>query len=149
MLLRSSWVISASTLLSFSFFNFIIIFLTFIYFFNIYTSSTFLHPLPFHPSTTFPTFFPPLPFHLPTTLYINIILPFSLRLLLFLSLLIHTIFYKFVTTSFVLCIVFPHKKDSLSLSLSLSLNFLVDFLFFLHLCFRLIVFYILQNSILV
>ena len=145
MLLRSSWVISASTSLSFFFFQFYYNFLTFIYFFNIYTSSTFLHHLPFHLPITFPTFFPPLPFHLPTTLYINIILPLFLRLLLFLSLLIHTIFYKFVTTSFVLCIVFPHKKDSLSL----SLNFLVDFLFFLHLCFRLIIFYILQNSILV
>ena len=119
MLLRSSWVISASTSLSFFFFQFYYNFLTFIYFFNIYTSSTFLHHLPFHLPITFPTFFPPLPFHLPTTLYINIILPLFLRLLLFLSLLIHTIFYKFVTTSFVLCIVFPHKKDSLSLSLSI------------------------------
>ena len=47
-------------------------------------------------------------------------------------------YYKFVTISSILCIVFPHKEKKkkfplsipLSLSLSLSLNFLVDFYFF-------------------
>ena len=62
-----------------------------IYFFNIYTSPTFLSPLPFHLPTTSSIFLSPLPFHLPTTLYINIILPLSLHLPLFLSLLIHTL----------------------------------------------------------
>ena len=39
-------------------------------------------------------------------------------------------YYKFVTISFILCIVFPCKKKKVpSLSLSLSLNFLVDFFF--------------------
>ena len=48
--------------------------------------------------------------------------------------------YKFFTISSILCIVFPYKKKVPSL----SLNFLVDFfLFFLHLYFRLIIFYIL------
>ena len=52
-------------------------------------------------------------------------------------------YYKFVTISSILYIVFPHNKKALSLSL--SINFLVDFyfLFFLHFYFRLIVFYIL------
>ena len=36
---------------------------------------------------------------------------------------------KFVTISFILCIVFPYQKKKGSLSLSLSLNFLVDFFF--------------------
>ena len=62
-----------------------------IYFFNIYTSPTFFSPLPFHLLITSSIFLPPLYFHLPTTLYINIILPLSLHLPLFLSLLIHTL----------------------------------------------------------
>ena len=70
--------------------NFLKIFFK-IYFFNIYTSPTFLSPLPFHLPTTSSIFFLPLPFHLPSTLYINIILPLSLHLLLFLSLFIHTL----------------------------------------------------------
>ena len=57
----------------------------------IYTSPTFLFPLPFHLPTIFSIFLPPLPFHLPTTLYVNIILPLFLHLLLFFSLLIHTL----------------------------------------------------------
>ena len=69
-------------------FNFPIIVFN-IYFFNIYTSSTFLPLLPCHLSTTSSAFLPPLPFYLPTTLYINIILPLFLHLHLFLSLLIH------------------------------------------------------------
>ena len=71
-------------------FNFPIIVFN-IYFFNIYTSSTFLPPLPCHLPTTSSAFLPPLPFYLPTTLYINIILPLFLHLHLFLSLLIHTL----------------------------------------------------------
>ena len=57
--------------------------------------------------------------------------------------------YIYIVLSFILCIILPHKKNvislSLSLSLSFSLNFLVDsvFLFFLHLCFRLINFCVL------
>ena len=97
-----------------------------IYFFNIYTS---------------PTFFPPLHFHLPTTLYINIILPLSLHLPFFCPFLFTPSYYKFITISYILCIDFLHK-NRFSLSLSLSI-FLMDFLFFLHLCFRLIIFYIL------
>ena len=108
-----------------------------IYFFNIFTFSTFLPSLPFHLSTTSPAFLPPLPFHLPTTLYINIILPFFLHLPLFLSFLIRTLYYKFVTISSILFIVLPHNKKAL------SLNVLLDFLFFLHLWFKLIKFYIL------
>ena len=46
-------------------------------------------------------------------------------------------YYKFITISSILCIVFPHKIKKV-----LSLNFLVDFLFFLYLCFRLILFYL-------
>ena len=48
-------------------------------------------------------------------------------------------YYKFVTVSFILCIVFPHNKKVLSLSLS---NFWWIF-FFLHIYLRLIIFYIL------
>ena len=55
--------------------------------------------------------------------------------------------YIYIVLSSILCIILPHKKNviSLSLSLSFSLNFLVDsvFLFFLHLCFRLINFCVL------
>ena len=40
-------------------------------------------------------------------------------------------YYKFVTISFILCIVFPHNKKVLSLSL--SLKFLVDFFFLAYL----------------
>ena len=130
----------------FSFHFLIIIFNIFL--FHIYTSPTFLPPLPFHLPTTSPTFLLLSPSHLPTTLYINIILHLSFHLPLFLSLLIHLSYYKFVTISFILCIVFPYKKKkvlSLSLSLSHTHNFWVNFyfLFFLHLCFRLIIFYIL------
>ena len=63
---------------------------------------------------------------------------FSFIFLYFASSYLHPSYYKFVILSFILCInLLPHKKI-LSLSLSLSLNFLVDFLFFLHLYFRLI-----------
>ena len=70
--------------------NFLIIVFN-IYFFNIFTSPTFLSPLSFHLPTTSSIFLPSLPFHLPTTFYINIIFPLSLHLPLFLSLLIHTL----------------------------------------------------------
>ena len=109
----------------FSFFFFLFLFLIIvfnIYFFNIYTSSTFLSPLPFHLPTTSSFFLPPLPFHLPTTLYINIILPLSFRLPLFCLFLFTPFYYKFVTISSILCIIYSHKKGSLSLSLSLSLS---------------------------
>ena len=105
-------------------------------FLNIYISLTFLLPLPFHLPTTSPTFLPPLSFHLPITLYINIILPLSIHLHLLCLFLFIPSYYKFVTTSSILCIVFPHKKCSL------SHNFFVDFFlkFFLQLYFRLIFF---------
>ena len=88
-----------------------------IYFFNIYTSPTFLSPLSFHlPITSI--FLPPLAFHLPTTLYINIILLLSLISLYFCLFLFTPFYYKFVTISSILCIVFPLKKKVSSLSLS-------------------------------
>ena len=84
---------------------------------------------------------------LPITLISFFILPF---IFLYFSLFLFTpSYYKFVTISFILCIVFPYKKKRFSLYPSLSLshthNFWVDFyfLFFLHLHFRLIIFYIL------
>ena len=61
-----------------------------IYLFNIYTSPTFLSHLSFH-LPIISIFLPPLPFHLPTTIYINIILPLSLHLPLFLFFLIYTL----------------------------------------------------------
>ena len=64
---------------------------------------------------------------------------FSFIFLYFCLFLFTTSYYKFVTNSSILCIVFPHKK--MVLSLSLSLNFLVDFLFFLYLYVRLIIFF--------
>ena len=77
----------------------------------------------------FSSFLPPLPFHLPTILYINIVLPLSLHLPLFCLFLFTPSYYKFVTISSILCIVFPHKKKVHSFSL--FLNFLVDFFIFL------------------
>ena len=81
---------------------------------------------------------------LPSTLISLFLFPFIF--LYFCLFLFTPSYYKFVTISFILCKVFPHKKKRfpLSLSLSLSLNFLVDFyfLFFLHLYFKLIIFYI-------
>ena len=76
---------------------------------------------------------------LPSILILFIL--FSLIVLYFYLFLFTPSYYKFVTISFILCIVFPHKKKKGSLSL--SLNFLVDFFFPLHLYFRLIIFYIL------
>ena len=63
------------------------------YYFNIYTSPTFLPSLSFHLLTTSSTFLPSLSFHLPTTHYPlhYIIFPLSFHLPLFLFLLIHTI----------------------------------------------------------
>ena len=63
-------------------------------------------------------------FYLPTTLYFNITLYLSFYLLSFCLFLFKQFYYKFVILSSILCIVFPHKKNSLSLSLFL---FLVDF----------------------
>ena len=66
---------------------------------------------------------------LPSTLISFFLFPFFF--LYFCLFLFTSSYYKFVTVSSILCIVFPHKKKvpSLSLSLSLSLNFLVDFFF--------------------
>ena len=107
-------------------FNFPIIVFN-VYYFNIYTFPTFLSSLPFHLPTTSSIFLPPLPFHLLTTLYINIILPISLHRSLFLLFLFTLSYYKFVTISSILCIVFSHKKKMFSL----SLDFLVNLFIFL------------------
>ena len=109
-----------------------------IFFFNIYTSPTFRPHLPFHLPTTSPTFLPylfisPLPSKLISFfLFLFIFLYFCLFLFTPSS-------YKFVVISSILCIVFPHNKKVVSLSLS---NFWWIF-FFLHICFSLIIFYIL------
>ena len=109
--------------------NFLIIFFN-IYFFNIYTSPTFLSLLPFHLPTTSSIFFPPLPFHLPTTLYINIIFPLSLHLPLFCLFLFTFSYYKFITISSILCIVFPSQKKKVPLrTLSLSIFWWIFFIF--------------------
>ena len=109
--------------------------------------STILHPfsLPYHfisplllQSFSLPYLFI---FPLPSTLISFFLFPF---IFLYFCLFLFTLFYyKFVTISSILCIVFSHKKKLFSLSL--FLNFLVDFflLFFLHLYFKLIIFYIL------
>ena len=108
--------------------NFPIIVFNIYIFFNIYTFSNLLTPLPFH---------------LSTTLYINIIIPLSLHLPLFCLFWFIQFYYKFVTIPSILCIVFSHKKCSLSFSLTHTHNlwvfyFYLFFYFFLHLCFRLI-----------
>ena len=143
MLLRSRLATSASRSFSFFFpFFFIIIF-------NIFFNFTFTLLQPFSLPYLFISplllqlfFFPhllisPLPF----TLISFFIIPFIF--LYFCLFLFTPSCYKFVTISFILCIVFPYKKNVLSLSL--THNFWVDFyfLFFLHLCFKLIIFYIL------
>ena len=88
-----------------------------IYFLNICNSPTFLFPLPFHLPTTSSIFLPPLHFHLPPSLYINIIFLFPFIFLYFFLFLFTPSYYKFVTISSILCIVFPYKKRFL-LSLS-------------------------------
>ena len=80
-------------------------------------------------------FISPLPFKL-----ISLFL-FPLIFLYFCFFLFTPFYYKFVTISSILCIIFPHKKR-LSLSLSQFFGGFL-FLFFLHLLFRLIIFYIL------
>ena len=115
----------------FFFYNFPIIIFN-IYFLNIYTSPTFLFPLPFHLPTTSSIFLPPLHFHLPPALYINIIFLFPFIFLYFFLFLFTPSYYKFVTISSILCIVFPHKKKRFPLSLYI---FWWIFLFFLHLYF--------------
>ena len=64
---------------------------------------------------------------------------FPLIFLYFRFFLFTPFYYKFIAISSILYILFPHNKKVLSL----SLKFLVGFLFFLHICFRLIIFYIL------
>ena len=147
MLLRSRWATSTSTssYFFFFFFHFLIIIYNF-FLFHIYTSPTFLPPLPFHLPTTSLTFLLLSFSHLLISPLLSTLISFFIFPFIFLyfCLFLFTLFYyKFVTISFIPCIVFPYKKKgslSLSLSLSLSHNFWVDFyfLFFLHLCFRLI-----------
>ena len=88
----------------------------FLFYFNIYT---------------FSNISPPLPFHLSTTLYINILLLLSLHLTLLCLFLFTLSYYKFVTIYSILCMVFSHKKGSLSLSLSI---FRWIFYSFFYLC---------------
>ena len=93
-----------------------------IYFFNFYTFPIFLPLLPFHFSTTSQTFLSLsyiFIFPLPSTL-ISFFL-FSFIFLYFFLFLFTTSYYKTVTISSILCIVFPHKENVLSLSLSLSI----------------------------
>ena len=101
---------------TFSFQFFYNIFLTFTYFFLIFTLSQ--------------TFLIPLPLHLPTTLYFNIILHLSLYLPLFCLFLFSFSYYKVVIFSFILCIVFSNKKR-FSLSLSQLFGSFFNFIFIL------------------
>ena len=97
-----------------------------IYFFLIFTllqpfslSYHFIFPLPLQSFSLFYIFISPLP----STLISFFIFP---CIFLYFCLFLFTpSYYKFVTISSILCIVFPHKK----MVLSLSLNFLVDFFF--------------------
>ena len=110
-----------------------ILFLTFTFFFNIY---------PYYNIS------PSLTFSSPHYLYFNVIVHLSLRLPLFCIILFTLFYYKFVIISSILYIIFPHK-NVISISLSLSLSHTIFwwiFLFFLHLCFRLINFCVFKNS---
>ena len=145
-MLHSSWATSASTSLHFpSFSNFLII--VFNIFFLIFTLLQpfsllylFISPLLLQPFSLPYLFISPLSFKL----ILLFLFPF---IFLYFCLFIFTPFYyKFVTISSILYIIFPKKKKSLFLSLSLSLSQIFGgflFLFFLHICFRLIIFYIL------
>ena len=118
------------------------------FFFNNYTFSNLSHSFTFSspqsplPSTLillyiFPfiflyfvsSSFPLLPFHLPTTLNLNITIHLFLHLSLFCLFIFTSSYYKFVILSSILCIIFPHKKVYLSLSLSLTIFFGVFFFF--------------------
>ena len=87
-------------------------------------------------------------FYPPPYLFISP-LPFTLIsffiflfIFLYFSLFLFTLsYYKFVTTCSILCIVFLTKKKVLSLSIFWWIFFFNKF--FLHLCFELIIFYIL------
>ena len=71
---------------------------------------------------------------LPSTLISLFLFPFIF--LYFCLFLFTPSYYKFVTISFILCKVFPHKKKRFPLSLSLSLSlfkFFGGFLFFIFL----------------
>ena len=92
---------------------------------------TLLQPfsLPYHFPLLFQSFSLPYLFisPLPSTLISFFLFPF---IFLYVCLFLCTpSYYKFVTISYILCIVFPHKKKVPSLSP--SLNFLVDFFIFL------------------
>ena len=112
-------------------------------FFNIFFNFTFTLLQPFSlpylfisPLLLQPFSFPHLLISpLPITLISFFILPFIF--LYFCLFLFTPFYYKFVTISFILCIVFPYKKKgSLSIPLSLSLTdtqFLGGFLFFIFL----------------
>ena len=103
----------------------------------------FISPLLLQPFSLPYLFISPLPFKLISFfLYPFIFLYFCLFLFT-------PSYYKFVTISSILCVVFPHNKNVVSLSLSLSLSHFWRFFFkkiFLLICFRLNFFYILQNS---
>ena len=136
------------------------------FFFNNYTLSNLSHSFSFSsphsplPSTLillyiFPfiflyfvsSSFPLLPFHLPTTLNLKITIHLFFHLSLFCLFIFTSSYYKFVILFSILCIIFPHKKISLSLSLSLSLSqYFLEYFFFLHLYFKLINFCVCYNS---
>ena len=121
------------------FFFFLQLFLTYI--FVIFTLLQ-AFALPYHFISPLLQFFS-LPYFfispLPSTLISFFLFPF---IFLYFCLFLFTLsYYKFVTVSSILCIIFPHKKKKGSLSLSKF--FSRFFLFFLHLYFRLIIFYIL------
>ena len=97
-------------------------------------SYIFISPLLLQPFSFPHLLISPLPF----TLISFFIFPFIF--LYFCLFLFTPSYYKFVTISFILCIVFPYKKNVLSLALSLSLSlthththtkFLGGFLFFI------------------
>ena len=103
----------------FFFSNFLIIVFN-IYFFNIYTSLIFLSPYHFISPLLLQSFSLPYLFISPLPSILISFLLFPFIFLYFCLFLFTPSYYKFVTISSILCIVFPHqkkKKGSLSLSL--------------------------------
>ena len=93
----------------------------FIYFryYPIYSSPAFLFPLPFHLPTIFSIFLPLYLFISPLSSTLILFSLFPFIFFYFCIFLFTPFYYKFVTISFILCIVFPYKKKVRSLSLSL------------------------------
>ena len=116
---------STSMSSSFFFLHFLIIiynfFISYLHFSNLSSSLTFSSPHCFSNLFYSLTF----SFTLPSTLISFLIFPFIF--IYFCLFLFTPSYYKFVTITSILCIVFSHKKKVPSL----SLNFLVDFFIFL------------------